>query len=155
MKKELTPEQIYKRNQKRAKILTNITPFVFWGLLALSLICIIFALKNSFGNINEILHLLDDKVFNNTQIQANYAVLVEKYGEWVIGQQGGGFTISFINIGRALFSGLMMINVILAVVFFISAYLLGKWLLPKIAKQITQDNQDMVNLTVLKNSSKE
>jgi flagellar biogenesis protein FliO len=65
-----------------------------------------------------------------------------------------GFQITFVNIGHALFSGLMVANVFLSVVFLISAYLLGKWLLPKLAEQITQDNQDMVNLTILKDHDK-
>ena len=88
-------------------------------------------------------------------MQANYTYLVEKYGEWVIGNGGNGFTITFVNVGKALFSGLMITNVILSGVLFISAYVLGKWLLPKISAQILIDNQDMVNLQVLRSNEKE
>ena len=98
--------------------------------------------------------MLDAKKFDGTQLQENYTYLANKFGEWVIGNGSHGFQITFINIGHAVFSGLMVINVFLSITFLISAYLLGKWLLPKIAEQITQDNQDMVNLTILKDHDK-
>jgi hypothetical protein len=149
-KKELTPEEIYKRNQRKSKILRTLAPIVFWGCLALSVLCLIFAIKNSFGNIGEICSLLDNKKFTGEDLRNNYEYLTNKYGEWVIGTGGAGFTITFINIGRALFSGLMVANCFLSVLFLLSAYLLGKWLFPKLSEQILLDNQDMVNMTVLK-----
>lgn len=152
-KKELTAEEIYKRNQKTAKILRVLAPIVFWGFLALAVLCLMFALKNSFGNIIEICDLLDNSKYNGTQLEHNYNYLVSKYGEWVIGNGGNGFTITFVNIGKALFSGLMITNCVLFVLFFVSAYLLGKWILPKISAQILIDNQDMVNMTILKQQS--
>lgn len=152
---QLTPEEIYKRNQKRSKILRISAPICFWGFLVLSIICLIFAVKNSFGNIAEIMDLLDNSKWTGEQLEANYTYLIGKYGEWVIGNGGNGFTISFINIGKALFSGLMIMNCMLSVLFFISAYVLGKWILPKLSQQILVDNQDMVNLTVLRNQNKE
>ena len=150
-KKELTPKEIYKRNQRKSKVLRVLSPVVFWGCLALSIMCFIFAIKNSFGNIGEICELLDNKKFSGGQIKNNYAYLTEKYGEWVIGNGSAGFTITFINIGRALFSGVMVANCFLSVLFLLSAYLFGKWLFPKLSEQILLDNQDMVNMTVLKN----
>ena len=95
--------------------------------------------------------MLESKNYTGEQLQENYAYLINKYGEWVIGNGGAGFQITFVNIGHALFSGLMITNCILSVVFLVSAYVLGKWLLPKISAQILIDNQDMVNLVVLKN----
>lgn len=149
-KKQLTPDEIYKRNQKKSKVLRILAPICFWGFLALSIICLILAIKNSFGNVAEIINMLDTKKYTGEELQANYQFLVEKYGEWVIGNGGAGFQITFVNIGRALFSGLMITNFIFCVVFLVSAYLLGKWLLPKLSAQILLDNQDMVNLTILK-----
>lgn len=153
-KKQLTPEEIYKRNQKKSKVLRILAPICFWGFLALSIICLILAIKNSFGNVAEIINMLDTKKYTGEELQANYQFLVEKYGEWVIGNGGAGFQITFVNIGHALFSGLMITNCIFFVVFLVSAYLLGKWLLPKLSAQILLDNQDMVNLTILKDHSK-
>ena len=150
-KKQLTAEEIYKKNQKKSKVLRILAPICFWGFLALSIICLIFAIKNSFGNVAEIINMLDTKKYTGEELQANYQFLVERYGEWVIGNGGAGFQITFVNIGHALFSGLMITNCILSVVFLVSAYVLGKWLLPKISAQILIDNQDMVNLVVLKN----
>ena len=150
-KKELTPKEIYKRNQRKSKVLKVLSPVVFWGCLVLSVMCFIFAIKNSFGNIGEICELLDNKKFSGGQIKNNYAYLTEKYGEWVIGNGSAGFTITFINISRALFSGIMVANCFLSVLFLLSAYLFGKWLFPKLSEQILLDNQDMVNMTVLKN----
>lgn len=150
-KKQLTPEEIYKRNQKKSKVLRILAPICFWGFLALAVLCLIFAIRHSFGNVAEICNLLDSKKFTGEELQANYNYLVGKYGEWVIGNGGTGFQITFVNIGHALFSGLMITNCIFFVVFLVSAYVLGKWLLPKLSAQILLDNQDMVNLTILKN----
>ena len=150
-KKQLTAEEIYKRNQKRSKVLRIISPIVFWGCLALAILCFFFAVRHSFGNIAEICNLLESENYTGEQLQENYAYLINKYGEWVIGNGSAGFQITFVNIGHALFSGLMITNCILSVVFLVSAYVLGKWLLPKISAQILIDNQDMVNLVVLKN----
>lgn len=154
-KKQLTPEEIYKRNQKKSKVLRILAPICFWGFLALAIICLILAIKNSFGNVAEIINMLDTKKYTGEELQANYQFLVEKYGEWVIGNGGAGFQITFVNIGHALFSGLMITNCIFFVVFLVSAYLLGKWLLPKLSAQILLDNQDMVNLVVLKGAKKD
>lgn len=151
-KKQLTPEEIYKRNQKRAKKLRMLSPICFWGFLALSIVCFIFAIKNSFGNIAEIVDKLDTKKYTGEQLAENYQYLIKKYGEWIIGNGSTGFQITFVNIGHAMFSGLMVANCIFFVIFLLSAYILGKWALPKISAQILLDNQDMVNLQVLKNS---
>lgn len=149
-KKQLIPEEIYKRNQKRAKILRILSPICFWVFLALSIVCLVFAIKNSFGNVAEIMEKLDSKKYSGEQLSQNYQYLIDKYGEWVIGNGSTGFQITFVNIGHALFSGLMIANCVFFVVFLLSAYILGKWALPKISAQILIDNQDMVNLVVLK-----
>ena len=146
----MTQEEIYKKNQKKAKIFKILSPIVFWGCLGLALVSLIFAIRNSFGNIGEICHLLDNKVYNGEQIQQNYEYLKEKWGEWVIGDGSNGFSIVFINIGHALFSGIMMTSCLLAVMFVVAAFLLGKWLFPRLSKQAEQENTDMVNLTILR-----
>ena len=149
-KKELSAEEVYKRNQKRAKVFKILAPICFWLFLGLAVLCFVIAVKNSFGNVVEIIALLDDKKYTGLELKDNYNFLVEKYGEWVIGTGNNGFTITFINIGNALFSGFMVLSLVLSLLFLISAFVLGKWLLPKLSKQILADNQDMVNLTILK-----
>ena len=153
-KKQKTPQEIYKSNQKKSKILRISAPIVFWVFIALSILCLILAIKNSFGNVAEIIDLLDSKRFTGEELQANYSYLVAKYGEWLIGNGGSGFQITFVNIGHALFGGLMVTSLVLCVFFLAGAYILGKWVLPKLAEQILIDNQDMVNETILKQSSK-
>ena len=153
-KKQKTPQEIYKSNQKKSKILRISAPIVFWVFIALSILCLILAIKNSFGNVAEIIDLLDSKRFTGEELQANYSYLVAKYGEWLIGNGGSGFQITFVNIGHALFGGLMITSLVLCVFFLAGAYILGKWVLPKLAEQILIDNQDMVNMKVLEQSSK-
>ena len=153
-KRELTPEETYKKNQKIAKALKILAPICFWGFLALSVLCLIVAIKNSFGNIAEILSLLDDKKYTGEALKTNYDFLIGKYGEWVIGNGGAGFQIKFVNVGHAAFSAVMITNCFLFIVFLCSAFVLGKWLLPKISAHITAENQDMVNLMVLKGAEK-
>lgn len=154
-KKQKTPQEIYKSNQKKSKILRISAPIVFWVFIALSILCLILAIKNSFGNVAEIIDLLDSKRFTGEELQANYSYLVAKYGEWLIGNGGSGFQITFVNIGHALFGGLMVTSLVLCVLFLAGAYILGKWVLPKLAEQILIDNQDMVNLATLKGIKKD
>lgn len=153
-KTDKTPEEIYKGNQAKSKIFKRVAPFVFWGCIALSILFLFLAIKNSLGNVAEICDMLDSKKFTGEKLQNNYNYLVEKFGEWVIGNGSLGFTITFINIGHAVFSGIMILSCFMALTFLLTAYILGKWLLPHIAEQILQDNQDMVNLTILKEHDK-
>lgn len=132
-----------------AKVLKILSPILFWCFLVVSFICLCFAIKNSFGNVAEIIDLLNSKEYTGEELKAHYEYLVEKYGEWQIGTGGAGFQITFINIKTALFSGIMIMNVIFSVIFLASAFL-AKWILPKLSAQILNDNQDMVNLMVLK-----
>ena len=148
-KKNITPEQKYKSNQKKAKVFKVLSPVFFWLFLCVSITCLIFAIRNSFGNVAEIIDMLNTKVHTGEELRANYDYLIDKYGEWVIGTGGQGWTLSFVNIGNALFSKLMIINTFMAIMFFIMAFI-SKWIFPKISQAITTDNQDMVNLTILK-----
>ena len=150
-KKEKTGEEIYKSNQKKAKIFRILTPIVFWVLIGAAILCFILAIRHSLGNIAEITNKLNTKKFTGEELQANYNELIAKYGEWTIGNGGAGFQIRFVNIGRAAFSGIMIANFTLSGIFLLSAFLLGKWILPKTATIIEQNNIDMVNLTILRN----
>lgn len=152
MKKKLSKEQVYKRNQKIEKIIKIATPIIFWSFIALAVLFLILAVQNSFGNCSEIISKLDNKIYNDEQLQANYNELIEKYGEWTIGSGGSGFVIHFINIGKALFSGLMIVDLTLSFTFAVLSIVLGKWLMPYICKKLEQKNSDMVNLEILRKS---
>lgn len=153
-RKSLTKVDIYKKRQKKAKILKTLTPIVFWGCIVLCIFFIVYAVRNSFGNIAEIMELLDSKKFTGEQLQANYLMLIEKYGEWIIGSGSTGFIIKFINIGNAVFSGVMISCVIGAIISGLSSVIFGKWLMPMLARKFTQDNQDMTNLVILSEADK-
>lgn len=151
-KKTLTKEQIYKRNQIKQTILRILTPIVLWGCLVGAVVCFVLAIKNSFGNVGEMLSLLDSKRYTGEQLEANYQMLIEKYGEWLIGHGNMSFTIKFINIKNVVFSGFMVLNFTISAVLLFCHFFFGKFLLPKLAKHIERKNQDMVNLEILKKS---
>lgn len=148
-------EQIYKKNQKKIKAIKIATPIIRWGLLFLSILFLILALKNSFGNMTEIIELLDSKKYTGEVLKQNYEMLINKYGKWNIGNGSAGFSIEFINIGNALFSGIAITCFVLSVFCLIASFVFGKWLLPIISNQIEENNQNSVNLTVLKMAEKE
>ena len=97
-KKQLTPEEIYKRNQKRAKRLRILSPICFWGFLALSIVCLVFAIKNSFGNVAEIMEKLDSKKYSGEQLSQNYQYLIDKYVESFFVNCSTVFHITFVYI---------------------------------------------------------
>ena len=148
---QLTRE--HKKNKRKAKWLERIAPICFIVFLVLAFVCLVFAVANSFGNIKEIITLLDKKGSTGAELSANYQYLIEKYGEWVIGTGGNGWTISFIDVGHALFNGLLYTNLILSAIFFVLA-ILSKKLLPKIAQQISENDQEKINMITLKNEEK-
>lgn len=150
-----TKTEKYNKNKKWSKALKRIAPIVFWSFLALGILFLFLAIKNSFGNVAEIIDKLNSKAYTGEELRANYQYLIDKYGEWVIGNGGAGFTITFVNIKNAVFSGIMIASIVLSIVFFVSAVVLGKVLLPRIAEQLREDNQDMVNLEVLKTIDKQ
>lgn len=154
-KQEKTAEEIYKSNQKKAKIFRVLAPIVFWVCIGISILCFVLAIANSYGNINEIVGKLNSRKYTGEELQANYNALIEKYGEWTIGNGGAGFQIRFVNIARACFSGLMIANFTLSGIFILLAFLLGKWVFPKTADILEQNNTDMVNLTILRQKDKE
>ena len=149
MKKELTLTEKYDKREKWSKRLRWITPLCFWVCIVLSIVCLVVAIEFSVGNIREITSLLNSKKFTGEQLQANYQFLIDKYGEWMIGNGGAGFTITFVNIGKAVFNAMSIFNMTMAFIFFIGAFVLGKWTLPKLAKSFEQDNQDMTNKATL------
>ena len=106
------------------------------------------------GNVVEILGLLDKDVYNRTEIQQNYLALAEKWGEWeIVGEENSVFTIRYIDVGNALFSGLMKTFVSLAVVFLALAIVFGKIIFPHLARMYVSCNDELVDLATLKSAS--
>ena len=149
-KQQLTNEQIYNKNKKKAKLLKRLSPICFWVLLGIAIFCFVLAIRYSVGNIVEIITLLDKKAYNGEQLEVNYLYLIEKYGEYIIGNGGMGFQVKFVNLGNALFSKLFIFYLLSGLIMLGGAFAIGKWTLPRIAKQIDEKNQDLVNLTVLR-----
>lgn len=147
-------EQLYKKNQKRARFFKILAPIVRWGMLALAILFLFLAIRNSIGNVLEIKELLNSKKFTGEQLKANYDMLINKYGEWHIGNGGAGFSVEFIDITNAIFSGVAITCFSLSIICFASSYVFGRWLLPILAKQIDENNQNAVNLTVIKMADK-
>ena len=153
-KVQLTAEQMYKRNQFRAKIYKRLAPIVFWVFIGLFALFLILAISNSWGNITEIINLLDKDVYTGEELSANYQYLIEKYGEWIIiGKNAGAFSVQFVDIRAAFFSGLMITYITLSIVCLAVAVIAGKIILPKMAQYYTDNNQDMVNMATLQTNA--
>lgn len=127
---------------------------MFWFFMGLTIIFVTLMSKNSIGNVTEILHLLDKDVYSGEQIEANYAALVEKWGEWeIIGENNSGFVVRYVDVRAALFSGLMITYMVLSIVCLCLAIIIGKILFPRLAKMYTDSNSEMVDVATLKTMS--
>lgn len=122
-------------------------------MIVLTIVFFCLTVRNSVGNVAEITQLLDKDNYTQTQIEENYKMLIEKWGEWeIIGENNSGLVVRYVDIRAALFSGLMITYAILTCVFFAIAIILGKILFPKIAKMYLANNDEMVNLATLKSA---
>jgi len=149
-KKQLTPQQIYKKNLKKSKTFKRLAPLSFWLFIFLSGLFASLAFSNSVGNVTDIISKLDKDVYNRTEIAENYSALKEQWGEWtIIGDEGSLTEVKFINIKKAMFGGLMISQLTLAVLSLFLAFFLGKLLFPKLSLLYSDSNQDMVNLATL------
>lgn len=112
-------------------------------------------IKNSVGNIVEILDLLDKNKYLPEQIQENYQMLIQKWGEWeLVGENSAGFVVRYVDVRNALFSGLMITYMVLTIIFFVLSFVIGKILFPQLAKIYTNNNDEMVDLATLKSAQK-
>lgn len=150
----MNAEQIYRKNKKKARVFEILTPIVWYLFLFLAFIFFCFTINNSVGNIVEILDLLDKDIYTGTELSQNYAYLVSKWGEWeIIGTGVGGLSVRYIDIGNALFSGLMVTFSTLTLLAIVSAIVLGKIMFPLLAKHFRNSNEEMVDLATLKSAS--
>lgn len=148
MKKELTSEQMYKKNRKKAKLLKSLSLPVFYLLLSLALVFAILALSNSVGNLTEITDLLDEDKYTGAQITEHYTQLTEKWGVWKISSVGG-VSIEYVNIKNAMFNGLSITYVVLFVISLALAFIIGKLVLPMLGEQYENNNEQLVDLATL------
>ena len=110
--------------------------------------------RNSVGNVTEILELLDKNNYTSAQLEQNYAYLVNKWGEWeIIGAGSAGLVIRYVDVGNALFSGLMIIFSTLTIISLCAAFVFGKIMFPLLAKHFKNNNDEMVDMATLKSAS--
>ena len=153
-KTHLTAEQIYKKNRQKAKIFSILTPVAWFLFLTLTIVFLCLAMRNSLGNVVEILELLDKEKYTGKEIRDNYARLAERWGEWEIaGEDNGIFAVRYIDVSAAMFSGLMFTYTILAAVSLTIAIVLGKIIFPALAKMYRNSNDEMVDLATLKSAN--
>ena len=108
-------------------------------------------IRHSIGNVIEITDLLDKEKYTGIELETNYNMLKEKWGEWTIfGDEAAGMSIRYINVAKALFSGLMKTFTTLTLVFFLAAIIIGKIILPNLCKMYTDGNEQLVDLATLK-----
>lgn len=106
-------------------------------------------IRNSLGNLTEIIQSLDSDTKSGEQIAENYSKLADKWGEWVV-FNGAGAMVKFVDIRAAFFSGLARSFMVLSFVFVVLAVAIGGILLPQLAKMYKAQNEYMVDLATLK-----
>jgi hypothetical protein len=89
-------------------------------------------------------------VYSGEELIENYQYLVDKWGEWeIIGENSAGLVIRYVDVGNALFSGLMMIYMSLTIASLVIAIVLGKLIFPLLAKMYKNANDEMVDMATL------
>lgn len=150
MEKELSKD-FYVKERRKAKVLKVLAPITFWGGLALGVLFLILAFKNSFGNLAEIFSLLDSKTHTAVELEQNCQALIERYGVWEIGTK---FDLRFLNLSKAIFPAILFVFLTLSILCFVCAFVLGKWLFPMLSKSIQENMQDKVNVAFLNDKEK-
>jgi hypothetical protein len=106
-------------------------------------------IRNSVGNITDILSKLDSDKYNRGELIANYNELAVKWGEWEL----IGVSVRYIDIGNALFSGLMVTFSTFTLVSLCLAFILGKIVFPSLRKYYENTNNEMVDLATLQSAT--
>ena len=111
---------------------------------------LLLTVKNSVGNVVEIINLLDKDVWSGDELRANYIALVEKWGEWeIINESGAGIVVRYVDVGNALFSGLAITFATCTFIALLCAIVLGKIVFPLLATHYQNINNELVDLTTL------
>lgn len=112
-------------------------------------------MKNSLGNVTEILSLLDEDKYTGKEIQTHYAELVARWGEWeIVGEGSAGLVVRYVDIGNALFSNMMVTYGVFAIISLCIAFIFGKIIFPVLAKHFQETNAEMVDVATLQSASK-
>lgn len=154
-KAPMTAEQIYRKNKKKAKVFAILTPIIWYLFLGIAVVSFILMLKNSLGNILEISEMLDKDIWTRDELQENYQILVQKWGEWeIFGAGGAGISVKYVDITNALFSGIAIIFATIAFVSFVMAIVLGKIVFPLLRKHYKNLNDELVDIATLQSAAK-
>lgn len=79
---------------------------------------------------------------------------MSKWGEWeIIGAGSAGLVIRYVDVGNALFSGLMITFSTLTFVSLCAAFAFGKIMFPLLSKYFKNNNDEMVDMATLKSAS--
>ena len=98
--------------------------------------------------------MLNADKYSGEEIQQNYAYLIDKWGEWeIIGAGSAGLVVRYVDIGNAMFSGLMILYMVLAIISLIIGIVFGKLVFPLLAKYYNNSNEEMVDLATLQSAS--
>ena len=154
-KNQITPEILYRKNKKKAKIFKTMSPIMTLLFMLLAILFFVLTIQNSIGNVTEILQLLNKDSYNGEEIEKNYAYLVEKWGEWeIISEGSAGLIIRYVDVRNAMFSGLMITYSILTGISILLAILIGKIIFPQLSKIYNENNSEMVDVATLKSAAK-
>lgn len=148
-KAEISAEQIYRQNKKKAKVFQRLAPIIRIVFLVLAVVFFWQMIENSVGNVIEINNLLDKEIYNAAELQENYEYLVDKWGEWETGAMSGGVKITYVNVMKAMFSGLMKLFMIFSITSLLISVLFGKIVFPLMAKIFTEQNDTLIDLATI------
>lgn len=110
-------------------------------------------IKNSVGNVTEILDLLDKEKWSGEELRMNYAELVEKWGEWeIVGDGMAGVVVRYVDVGNALFSGLAITYLCLMILSLTFAVLFGKLIFPLLRNHYKNANDELVDVATLQSA---
>ena len=111
-------------------------------------------IKNSVGNITEILNLLDDTKWSGEEIQKHYAELIDRWGEWeIVGKDEAGIVVRYVDIRNAMFSGVAMTFGVFMFLSFVVAIIFGKIVFPLLKRHYEDSNEELVDITTLQSAA--
>jgi hypothetical protein len=97
---------------------------------------------------------LDKDTHTAIELEENYQLLIEKWGEWeIIGENKAGLVVRYVDIGNALFSGMMRFYTSLTLSALCVAVIFGKIVFPALSKTYKNNNEEMVDLATLKSAT--